>query len=139
MSNYTVVIPSATPGAAAGSPPYAIYLVGGGIASMAAAVFLIRDGDVIGRNITILEESDVDRRQPRRLRLRREGLRAPGRPHAREQIRLHFRTVSSIPDARREARPSRRRYLGVERDHEDLVEVSLDDRRSPQDAPKRSV
>jgi oleate hydratase len=36
-----------------------IYLIGGGIASMAAAAFLIRDGDAIGRNITILEESGV--------------------------------------------------------------------------------
>ncbi len=35
-----------------------VYLVGGGIASMAAAVFMIRDGDVFGQNITILEESD---------------------------------------------------------------------------------
>ena len=35
------------------------YLVGGGIASMAAAAFLIHDGDVLGRDITILEESDV--------------------------------------------------------------------------------
>ena len=35
----------------------ATYLVGGGIASLAAAVFLIRDGDVQGRTITILEES----------------------------------------------------------------------------------
>jgi oleate hydratase len=35
------------------------YLVGGGIASMSAAAFLIRDGDVIGRNITILEESGI--------------------------------------------------------------------------------
>jgi oleate hydratase len=34
-----------------------IYLVGAGIASMAAAVFLIRDGDVLGQNITIFEES----------------------------------------------------------------------------------
>jgi len=33
------------------------YLVGGGIASLAAAAFLIRDGGVRGRNITILEES----------------------------------------------------------------------------------
>lgn len=33
------------------------YLVGGGIASLAAAAFLIRDGDVRGHNITILEES----------------------------------------------------------------------------------
>jgi oleate hydratase len=34
-----------------------IYLVGGGIASLAAAAFLIRDGGVLGRDITILEES----------------------------------------------------------------------------------
>jgi myosin-crossreactive antigen len=33
------------------------YLIGGGIASLAAAAFLIRDGDIPGRNITILEES----------------------------------------------------------------------------------
>jgi oleate hydratase len=36
-----------------------IYLVGGGIASLSAAAFLIRDGDVFGRDITILEESGV--------------------------------------------------------------------------------
>lgn len=35
----------------------AIYLVGGGIASLAAAAFLIRDGDIPGHRITILEES----------------------------------------------------------------------------------
>ena len=35
----------------------ATYLVGGGIASLAAAVFLIRDGDVQGNTIAILEES----------------------------------------------------------------------------------
>ncbi len=34
------------------------YLVGGGIASLAVAAFLIRDGDVRGCNITIFEESD---------------------------------------------------------------------------------
>jgi oleate hydratase len=34
------------------------YLIGGGIASMAAAVFLIRDGDFLGQNITIFEELD---------------------------------------------------------------------------------
>jgi oleate hydratase len=33
-----------------------VYLVGGGIASLAAAAFLIRDGHLPGRNITILEE-----------------------------------------------------------------------------------
>ena len=35
----------------------ATYLVGGGIASLAAAAFLIRDGDVQGHTITIIEES----------------------------------------------------------------------------------
>ncbi|MDR3632880.1 MAG: oleate hydratase [Isosphaeraceae bacterium] len=35
-----------------------VYLVGGGIASLAAAAFLIRDGDVLGHNITVLEELD---------------------------------------------------------------------------------
>lgn len=35
----------------------ATYLVGGGIASLASAAFLIRDGDVQGHTITILEES----------------------------------------------------------------------------------
>ena len=34
------------------------FLVGGGIASMAAAAFLIRDGRMKGHNITILEESE---------------------------------------------------------------------------------
>ena len=36
-----------------------VVLIGGGIASLAAAVFLIRDGDIPGHNITILEESGV--------------------------------------------------------------------------------
>lgn len=34
-----------------------VYLIGGGIASLAAAAFLIRDGNIPGENITILEES----------------------------------------------------------------------------------
>lgn len=54
---------SAPQGASAGSPQrrggdMKVYLVGGGIASLAAAAFLIRDGHVPGRNITILEVSD---------------------------------------------------------------------------------
>ena len=36
-----------------------VFLVGGGIASLAAAAFLIRDGDILGQNITILEESNT--------------------------------------------------------------------------------
>jgi oleate hydratase len=33
------------------------YLIGGGIASLAAAAFLIRDGNFKGHNVRILEES----------------------------------------------------------------------------------
>ena len=35
-----------------------VYLVGGGIASLAAAAFLIRDADIAGSNITILEQCE---------------------------------------------------------------------------------
>jgi oleate hydratase len=49
--------PSAEPVSGHTAPAKA-YLVGGGIASMAAAAFLIRDGDMRGCDITILEESD---------------------------------------------------------------------------------
>jgi oleate hydratase len=45
------------PGAGRGGAK--VYLVGGGIASMAAATFMIRDGDMLGRDITILEELDT--------------------------------------------------------------------------------
>jgi len=41
------------------SPNLKATLVGGGIASLAAAVYLIRDGQVPGRNIQILEESQL--------------------------------------------------------------------------------
>ena len=36
--------------------PRKVYLVGGGIASLAAAVFMICDGNIPGHKITILEE-----------------------------------------------------------------------------------
>src|SRR5579871_4038876 len=35
------------------------HLIGGGIASLAAAAVLIRDGDLLGKNITVYEELDV--------------------------------------------------------------------------------
>jgi oleate hydratase len=35
------------------------YLVGGGIASLSAAAFIIRDGDIPGHNITIIEETKL--------------------------------------------------------------------------------
>ena len=50
--------PSGIRGGSAGDGPVKVYLVGGGIASMAAAAFMIRDGDIAGHNITILEELD---------------------------------------------------------------------------------
>ncbi|TFU05873.1 oleate hydratase [Polymorphobacter arshaanensis] len=40
------------------TPDSKIYLVGGGIAAMAGAAFVIRDGDIPGHRITIFEESD---------------------------------------------------------------------------------
>ncbi len=42
----------------AAGPDSQVILVGGGIASMAAALFLIRDGDVPGDRISIFEETD---------------------------------------------------------------------------------
>jgi len=36
------------------------YFVGGGIASLAGAVFLIRDGHMLGKSITILEETNPE-------------------------------------------------------------------------------
>ncbi|MFA6267566.1 MAG: oleate hydratase [Pseudolabrys sp.] len=41
------------------NPDAKVYLVGGGIASLAAATFLIRDGDLLGRNISIFEQLDI--------------------------------------------------------------------------------
>ena len=42
----------------AGQDDTKVYLIGGGIASLAAAAFLIRDAEVPGRNIVILEQLD---------------------------------------------------------------------------------
>ena len=42
-----------SPSRAASRSATKAYLVGGGIASMAAAAFMIRDGDLLGHNITI--------------------------------------------------------------------------------------
>ena len=41
------------------SAPLKAYLIGGGIGSMAAAAFMIRDGDVPGENITIFEAASL--------------------------------------------------------------------------------
>ena len=58
MTPQLLTPPSAKPSTANGSAPKA-YMVGGGIGSLAAAAFLIRDGNVPGRNITIYEAMPV--------------------------------------------------------------------------------
>lgn len=45
------------PSSAAGRDPLRCYIVGGGIAGLASAVYLIRDGHIPGRNIHVLEEA----------------------------------------------------------------------------------
>jgi len=47
--------PSNTQGVRSDPKKTKVFLIGGGVASLAAAVFLIRDGDIPGCNITILE------------------------------------------------------------------------------------
>ena len=67
-----------------------VYLVGGGIASLAAAVFLIRDDDVLGRNITVLEELDKIGGSLDGAGSPRRRLRPPRRADVREQVSLHL-------------------------------------------------
>ncbi len=50
----------ARPKKPAGVDEKSAYLVGGGLASLAAAAFLIRDGQMAGDRITILEASNAD-------------------------------------------------------------------------------
>jgi oleate hydratase len=53
----TSAIPSAASPTAGGRGPIKSYLVGGGMACLASAVYLIRDGHVPGKDIHILDES----------------------------------------------------------------------------------
>ena len=50
----------ARPRKPAGVDGKSAYLVGSGLASLAAAAFLIRDGQMKGERITILEASGID-------------------------------------------------------------------------------
>src|SRR5271165_5716724 len=68
-----------------------VHLVGGGIASLAAAAFFIRDGGHPRPQYHRLRGTRDDRRQPRRLRLRQGRLRPVRRAYVREQVRLHLR------------------------------------------------
>ncbi len=55
MGHYQDINPEKT----AGTENKKAYLIGGGIASLAAAEYLIRDGHFDGKNITILEQNDI--------------------------------------------------------------------------------
>ena len=74
-----------------------VYLVGGGIASLAAAAFLIRDGNIRGHNITILEESAKNRRQSRRCRNYPNGYVMRGGRMIESKYLCTFDLFSSIP------------------------------------------
>ncbi len=58
-STITVTPNSSTQSAGAGRPNKKAWLVGGGIGSMAAAAFMIRDGGMAGKNISILEANPI--------------------------------------------------------------------------------
>ena len=98
-----------------------IHLVGGGIASLAAAAFLIRDGGHPRPQYHRLRGTRDDRRQPRRLRLR-QGRLGPARwADVREQVRLHLRAVRLHPDTG--CHPDGdRRDPAVEQDAQDVVQ-----------------
>jgi len=75
----------------------AIFLVGAGIASLAAAAFLIRDGDIPDQNSTILEEfarigGSLDAGGGPL-----DGYTMRGGRSDREQTSVHFDLFSSIP------------------------------------------
>jgi oleate hydratase len=58
-STVTATINSPSQSAGAGRPTKKAWLIGGGIGSMAAAAFMIRDGGMVGTNITILEANPI--------------------------------------------------------------------------------
>ena len=73
------------------------YLVGGGIASLSAAAFLIRDGDMRGEDITILEASDVLGGSLDAAGTATEGYRLRGGRMLESKYLCTFDLFSSIP------------------------------------------
>ena len=101
-----------------------VYLVGGGIASLAAAAFFIRDGDILGHNITIIEESakiggslDAAGRAPE------DGYVMRGGRMLESKYLCTYDLFSSIPtlDEQHDGYPG---DLRLESDHENLFQVS---------------
>ena len=56
------------------------YIVGSGLAALTAACYLVRDGQMKGERVHILEKGPICRRRLRRLEVREHGLRHAGRP-----------------------------------------------------------
>jgi oleate hydratase len=77
------------------------YLVGGGIASLAAAAFLIRDGGVKGSHIRILEESTQFGGSLDAGGNATDGYTMRGAQDVREQIPLYVRPLRFDSDPRR--------------------------------------
>ena len=66
------------------------YVIGSGIAGLASAVYLIRDGGLPGEDICIFEEFEELRWRPRRIRRRPIRLHHAWRAHVRGTLRLHL-------------------------------------------------
>ena len=73
------------------NPKSKAYLVGGGIGSLAAAAFMIRDGGIPGENISIFEAASPDGRKSGRRRRPRGRLFHARRTHVdNRQLRMHL-------------------------------------------------
>ena len=80
------------------------YLIGGGIASLAAAGFLIRDGQMDGKRITVYEASNISRRLPGRHRGPKGGLPLPRRARDGGPLRVPVGSDALDPVARCQGR-----------------------------------
>ena len=76
------------------------YLIGGGIASLAAAGFLIRDGQMDGKRITIYEASKIAGGLPRRHQGPKGGLPLPRRARDGGSLRVPVGSYALDPVAR---------------------------------------
>lgn len=114
-----------------------VYLVGGGIASLAAAAFLIRDGDMPGHRITIFEESDVIGGSLDGSGSPENGYVLRGGRMLERKYLCTFDLFDSIPTLDG-AQTVTQENVDVERDDEDVVEVApVSQREAPDRAEVR--
>ena len=74
-----------------------VHLVGAGIASLASAAYLIKDGGFDGENIKIYEQDYIPGGCLDRRWRAQEGLQHAGRAHVRAKITSHVRPVFVYP------------------------------------------